>query len=390
MIGMLISDLPGRILIIGSPSRPLVQSALRGGYRVGAIDHYADFDLCSMVDELIRVQSPLDAFTIGQELVDKGEYECMVAGGWLGVENSMLNHVRDFELPYNIPYKYAERIVDKKNLQKTLKKMNIPHPREFREENVEYPAVVKPRVGAGGKDVVVVRNDNELSLSLERFEKNEVDYIIQEYVEGRDASVSLIVSKEEAKIVALNEQLIGTDFLHAHNMEYSGNVTPLEQCVPTTALSTIERMCIDMGLLGSCGVDIVVGNEKWWVIEVNPRFQGSIDTIDLSLDISLFDWHMKSFHNLHLPECSYNSVWARGIYYSPVNIRISSSLSEKLKRMWKKGVVRDVPQEGEIYSEGDPFMSIVVKGRKRDETIVKLREVASQVDEMLKRKFEKL
>jgi len=31
------------------------------------------------------------------------------------------------------------------------------------------------------------------------------------------------------------------------------------------------------------------------VIEVNPRFQGSIDTIELSTGLSIFDAHIKSF-----------------------------------------------------------------------------------------------
>jgi len=179
--------------------------------------------------------------------------------------------------------KIAREASDKALLAKKLDQLGIPHPRVFTDE-MEYPAIIKPRYGIGGRLCRVIYEGAPPP-----------DFIAQEYLQGTFASVSVLSTGEDAIALAVNEQLIGVPWLGAiQPFMYCGNVTPLDTKHGGKMCRIAETLVLELGLIGSNGVDFVITKDGPVVLEVNPRFQGSLDAVELSTGINLFDAHVRA------------------------------------------------------------------------------------------------
>jgi predicted ATP-grasp superfamily ATP-dependent carboligase len=144
-----------------------------------------------------------------------------------------------------------------------------------------YPVVIKPRRGAGGRGVHVARDGRELRRALHELQQCQFDnsaflggsggareVVMQRYVTGAPASVSLLTNGREAVALAVNAQRlkVSTEVL------YCGGRTPLEHPLTIHAAEAALRACSAFpGLRGYVGVDLVLNDAGPVVIEVNPR-----------------------------------------------------------------------------------------------------------------------
>ena len=126
----------------------------------------------------------------------------------------------------------------------------------------------------------VVSDEDELAAIQSKSEVYE--FIAQEFVEGIPCSASLIGTGDDACVIALNEQLIGIPGLTKLPFAYCGNVTPFVTDWKREMIEYSRQIALEFGLIGSNGVDLIQTEKGAVVIEVNPRFQGSLDTIELS------------------------------------------------------------------------------------------------------------
>ncbi|VVB70736.1 ATP-grasp domain protein [uncultured archaeon] len=204
--------------------------------------------------------------------------------------------------------------------------------------------------------------------------------IAQELIEGLPASVSVIGSGQGARAVAVNEQLIGLPWAGARGFRYCGNITPLEPACPGIA-EMAEEIVAKLGLLGSNGVDFLLTDHGPVVVEVNARFQGSLDTVELATGINLFQAHINAFQGL-LPERKLALFTAgRALIYA----RRDLVVSEDLDREW----TTDVPLPGSRIARDDPIISILAKGKSRDDVVAELKHKSAMLtgDQRQKSKF---
>ncbi len=133
-----------------------------------------------------------------------------------------------------------------------------------------YPVVVKPRRGAGCCGVSLARNDRELrrSAALARAVNENEAILLQRYVPGVTASVSLLAGGGRAVALAVNRQRIS----HAKQFAYRGGITPFDHPLSDLARETAVRAVESLpGLRGYVGVDLVLTETDAVVIEINPR-----------------------------------------------------------------------------------------------------------------------
>jgi predicted ATP-grasp superfamily ATP-dependent carboligase len=220
---------------------------------------------------------------------------------------------------------------------------------------MKFPIITKPRKGAGGVGCRLVGNPEDM-----RWENG---LIIQEYVAGRPSSVSVIADGREARSIAVNEQIIGASWAGAEDFRYSGNITPLEPDFPGLA-DMAEEIVAELGLVGSNGVDFLLTEKGPIVVEVNPRFQGSLDTVELSTGLNVFQAHLEAFQGI-LPELpnplnmnpGTKRTAGRIIFYAPEDLRIHSELSVE--------GLADIPRPGALIKRDDPVASILAIGGNR-------------------------
>jgi predicted ATP-grasp superfamily ATP-dependent carboligase len=215
--------------------------------------------------------------------------------------------------------------------------------------------------------------------------------IIQEWIEGQPGSVSVVGNGREARAVATNEQIIGAAFAGAKDFRYSGNITPLEPDCPELA-GMAEEIISELRLVGSNGVDSLLTKKGPVVVEVNPRFQGSLDTVELSTGLNIFKAHLEAFRGI-LPERPLpvpRRTAGRVIFYAQKDLLIGPELflegSTDCLPDCLTGCLTDIPRPGSLIKEGDPIASILATGSNRADVLKLLKDRAAELRRALETK----
>lgn len=143
-------------------------------------------------------------------------------------------------------------------------------------EEVGFPSVFKPIDGVGCEGVSMVWDEGnaEMAAELAVRASGTGKVIVQEYVEGVDASVGVIVGEGKASPLTLNAQFISRGDRGV--LRYEGGYVPLKHRRRKEALRTAERLASSIpGLKGYVGVDLVLTPGEAFVMEVNPRITTS-------------------------------------------------------------------------------------------------------------------
>ena len=172
------------------------------------------------------------------------------------------------------------RAADKASLPRRLARHGVPHPKTrvlrpgadwgMAAREVGYPVVVKPTRGAGCQGVCLARDARELRRAVDMASRanGRGPLLLQRYVPGVAASVSLLADGRRAVALTVNAQSVRA----ARPFAYRGGRTPLDHALAGRAVEAALRTCRALpGLRGYVGVDVVLTDSEAVVIEVNPR-----------------------------------------------------------------------------------------------------------------------
>jgi carbamoyl-phosphate synthase large subunit len=82
-------------------------------------------------------------------------------------------------------YKTVKICADKFRTWENFKKLSVPVPQIYRENDIEFPCIIKPRWGRGSQKIFKVNTPKELKLFLKKVENP----VIQEYVSGIECTI---------------------------------------------------------------------------------------------------------------------------------------------------------------------------------------------------------
>lgn len=322
------------MLLVGHNVRNVARSARYAGYEVYAITHYGDADL-RLYAKVIDVE--IDP-KIVSEIAEKLDARIVLCSGCecLRVEDVL-----------GTSPKVAEKVTNKLEFYRTLDRAGLPFP----ELTDEEPSILKPIRGGGG-------------LGIRRFDGDVPEgYIRQRYVAGKPCSVSLLAGDGWVVPVAINEMLVGWEEMFAPTeFTYVGNVTPMR--ADKRLIDLAVEVCELFDVSGSVGVDFIVA-DKPYILELNPRFQGSLDSVEWSLDVNLFRLHVLAVEGKR-PEVPKPRRFAcRAVMFSPCSLEVKAELAGN-------PFYADVPNPGERFEKGEPVVSILSTGRSRNEVISKI------------------
>lgn len=172
------------------------------------------------------------------------------------------------------------RASDKAGLPRILARHRIAHPEtrvlssamplRIAASELGYPIVVKPARGAGSEGVWLARNARELRHAVDTSRRggDRERLLLQRYVHGVAASVSLLADGRRAVALSVNGQRMRA----SRPFSYLGGTTPLEHPLARLGVEAALRTCEALpGLRGYIGVDVVLTKSEAVVIEVNPR-----------------------------------------------------------------------------------------------------------------------
>ena len=366
-----------KILIIGYSARYIAQSARRAGHDVYAIDAFGDVDLLSVVNDVrifsdeptqVELCHMIDSFNI--------DFDGIVLGS--GFEYMA-------ELPYNVlgnSPEISKKASDKSKISQIFKQLGIPYPESFdldtvRHESFDrYPIMVKPSFGGGGLKNMLIKNSAELVDFHAQYDGEE--YVFQEYILGKSISVSVISTHDAAKAIAVNEQLVGIEALCSYPFAYCGNITPYRSQHTDTVIHAAEQIVLALGLIGSNGVDFIETDNGIYAIEVNPRFQGSLDTVEAATGLNVFDLHVKavsgSLCDIPKPQHSPhpNHYSAKAIVYA----RSSTCVGNRLGTI--EGIA-DIPKIDTWIEKDTPIITALVVGSSRSHIVNSLKILVKKI-----------
>ncbi|MCX6682136.1 MAG: ATP-grasp domain-containing protein [Methanoregula sp.] len=336
----------GRVLVAGFATRHVAQAAFRAGYSVCAVDHFCDQDLSWYTTDSLRFDELEDLPSAIGEMSNRYRFDMVVVTS--GAED-----IKTMIPLCGTPRGHVIRFLDKLEIQHFFERLKVPVPRLV--SNGEFPAMLKPRRGAGGWRNAVVRNEKENAAWEALYP--DLPSIRQEMVEGIPASVCCVADGTRACAVAVNEQILrGTG---NSPFGFCGSVTPFAHQQKDHMIAVAEQIAASSGCTGTIGIDFVAGDDAY-AIEINPRFQATVDTVEMATGCSLFQMHIDACRGI-LPRIKPRAMKyaARSILFADRDMTVCTDLKHL------SPIVADIPWPDTFFEEDQAIISVYGSGSTR-------------------------
>ena len=371
-----------KILILGVNTRHIACSAARAGHTVHTLSSFNDIDLVECASKATVCNIPdvhdLDLDEIATATSSLLSVDGVVLGPGFEHLGHWIRKIIDPKIPvFNNSPETITNVSNKLWLAHKLKEMDLNHPYTMPlasmttqdDWNGRYPAMIKPIMGAGGMENILVNDADNLTRLLNDIDVNKDKYLIQEFVKGMLVSVSVISTGHHAIAIAVNEQLAGLEWLTDMPFAYCGNITPYESEYNKLICETAIKLAIKFQLMGSNGVDFIITEQGPVVLEINPRFQGSIDTVENATGINVFQAHIDAFEGIIPSPASYRYYSIKTIFFAPRRFIVGEKVYEHLLLCLERGNAADVPPEGTVVEINEPVVSFMFSGESRQQVI---------------------
>ncbi len=344
-------------------ARALAESAARAGYRVAAVDGYGDLDLLARARALSLRRDLGVPYSARAAVVAARRVACPVVAYGSNLEN----HPRELRRLaagrglWGNPPDVLARVRDPLELTRALRRRGMPGPRvaaSAAEADRRSEWLVKPRRSGGGHGVAAWRPGAPVPRGS----------YLQERIDGVPGSIVFAADGRTAVPLGLSRQLVGEADFGAGGYRYSGSLlaggpVPLfdrEAELARAAIALAEAVVEEFRLVGVNGVDFVARDGVPYPVEVNPRYSASMELVELAHGISVFELHARGAQ----------SPGGLGSVPSPIGKPLTAVMGKAivfaraagragdLRRLWREGVVRDVPHPGEAIAPGRPICTV--------------------------------
>lgn len=135
-----------------------------------------------------------------------------------------------------------------------------------------YPLVVKSPFSNGSKDVLLVKNKEEMRKAITKLSSNK-KLLIEEYLDGPQYLVEVLVHDSQVHIVAIIEQditLFQRFIVTGYNV-----LAEVKDEIYNSLYKSISTIIKRVNLVnGACHLEMRYVNNVWKLIEINPRISG--------------------------------------------------------------------------------------------------------------------
>jgi predicted ATP-grasp superfamily ATP-dependent carboligase len=343
-----------RLLVAGFSTRHVAASACRAGYTVYAVDSFCDKDLYAYVKDA-------RTFTKCDELQDLIALSCREWDIDAILVTSGAETITVSEAPViGTSAKNAKQFCDKQQVQHFFEKNGFPTPAKINPESFGETGIgtwmLKPCHGAGGWRNRRVFSRQDIDNWTEEFEE---PFILQEFVTGIPASVCCVTTGKKAQALAVNGQITRDD--PVLEFGFAGSYTPFIHPCTERMITLAEKIALVSGCIGVIGIDFIVGESHVWAIEINPRFQATLETVERATGLNIVQTHIDAYNEIiPLTRPTSHQVSIRKILFADREFTWpQNTKSEKLKNPGEDLTrFSDIPQPGTIFEPGHAMISV--------------------------------
>lgn len=174
----------------------------------------------------------------------------------------------------------------------------------FAGDMFDFPVVIKPRLGAGA-ELIFLRNLRELKDALhgirDIFRSREL--VLQQFREGTPASVSAVGNGRETLPLSLNLQSLNIQSIdRSEGFGYKGGRVGIRHPLRERIFETVREIpLLFPGLKGYFGVDVLLRDEDFDIVEINPRLTSSYLGLSLGSEVNPLKYILDAARGTVLP-----------------------------------------------------------------------------------------
>ena len=378
-----------KLLLIGIDTRSMINSALDLNYEIYSASYFSTSDTPQIKNQKIILNESEnqscgvfenqfkseDLLEISKDYLDEADHIIPLTG--VSASDFSKKHQKKILGTKDVgniedKYKFYKKIRDDFITPMTFRINDMDEAFEIDRNYEDIQFILKPVQGSGGYDINLLNNESDIQF-------NDSKFILQEYVKGINLSSSLLSSRNDVKPLINTRLLTESDFGVAGSFIYVGNILPLTSKsimadvnnvdgINRAMNETSERLSCKFRLIGSSGVDYILNEKGLYVIEINPRLQGTFECVEKSLGINMLDAHIRACHGeiIDIPKPKYYAY--KKIIYSPVRMKYEKIDLDN---------IYDLPHIGSITEKSEPLLTII----DRDESFEKLFEKVESAGE---------
>lgn len=353
---MVPSERPTRLAIIGASVRAAAQSALRAGFEVVGADLFADADLDG-VCPITKIEDYPHGFA---DWLAKQEVDAWMYTGALENYPDLVDQMAAIKPLWGVSGEALRRCRDPRSYDPGVCRGQLYLPETIDADGTidsEREWLAKTYRHSAGVGVWRVESDAD----LQRAQAERA--VLQEKIDGAPISAIFALGPRHPNLLGVTQQLFGG---RDAEFAYRGSIGPLPTAERLESLLGIVGVWLlsVMKLSGVVGVDLVVQDNRPFVVEINPRFSASIEVLERSVADAAVAAHAACF----TAPSSYD--WNREIrkpvgkyiLYAAQAIQIGETLAAELLEGCRSGRVADVPRAGTEIGAGEPICTILVEG----------------------------
>ncbi len=169
-------------------------------------------------------------------------------------------------------YEVCELCLDKYAMFKFCESNNILHPKtylsleafkkDYEDKKISFPVLIKPQFGSASVGIECINDFNELEHEFSK--KNKL--LIQECLYGTEYGIDAYIDMLSGDIISV--------FIKEKIAMRSGETDKATSILDNNFLSYIIHFIKTANLKGQVDIDFYIKNNKYYLLEVNPRFGG--------------------------------------------------------------------------------------------------------------------
>jgi len=268
--------------------------AKKAGYHVTVIDKCSDVPAHNICDRFCHMDAN-----------EKMELRSNLAGTDLiiptieneQVLNSLAEVADDLKLPLAFDFKAYQISASKSVSDRLFAEIKVPSPVPW--PACGFPIIVKPVGSSGSEGVRLIRNAAELKSSNEQIDKEEEQWVIQEFLAGPSYSLE-IIGHQGCYLPLQVTELEMDDLYNCKRVIAPANlsITHQEQFAQI-AVQIAQRI----NLIGIMDVEIILHDNQLKVLEIDARLPSQTPTVVYkSTGVNMLVLLTESYLHGHLPE----------------------------------------------------------------------------------------
>jgi predicted ATP-grasp superfamily ATP-dependent carboligase len=362
------------VLTVGLNTRSVVCSLKKLKYHVYSVDYFGSLDLRKCADKTDSILKQAENESCGkiidqfksqlldekaQKLADDVDHIICLSGaspqifspqkiwGNDGYFDNKATQYKTLAENFSLPLTFLPSSFDE------AKDIVTSHP--------EYEFLIKPNHGSGGYGV------RSFGAKIPNWQPG--DFILQEFLNGKIISASVLSTEDEAKTIITSENIIDKDKIGSEQpYAYQGNISPYQ--VDEKVKLMAEEIVLDLGLIGSNGVDFILNKEGIHVLEVNPRIQGTFECVEKALNVNMAEAHLAACQDKIIDIDSPHQYAIKTVIHAPHQLQIGN-----LEFLG----IHDIPLPGVIIEKNEPICTTLVSNKKLDNCIKLSKSLLNQV-----------